>query len=315
MPGARSADDAWLAELLLWVDERLSMVGVRRRGVPAVHRSWARAVLLTVDTDRGRMWAKAVPEVFAHEVRVTVLLADVDPGCVPPVVAADTALGRIITEHVAGPALSSLPDDPEAWGASLSRLAEIQRVLAAEPTTLAIAGVMAAPLRALAAAIPRLLGDDGLLRTGQPDGLTTAEVTGLRARIPAFVDACHALAASGVPDSLEHGDLHADEVILGEMGPVFLDWSDGSITHPFLSAASLLADGGAYDERASSYLGPWVAAGVITESAGRAALEGARTVLPLHLASLYADRILPALRDGSRSDSAVIRALRTLVAP
>ena len=52
--------------------------------------------------------------------------------------------------------------------------------------------------------------------------------------------ACHELAASGVPDSLEHGDLSADEVILGEMGPVFLDWSDGSITHPFLSVAAFL---------------------------------------------------------------------------
>ena len=96
----------------------------------------------------------------------------------------------------------------------------------------------------------------------------------LRARIPALVDACHALAASGVPDSLEHGDLTADEVILGEMGPVFLDWSDGSITHPFLSAASLLADRTDDDDRAEAYLGPWLAAGIVTE---RCRSGGART--------------------------------------
>jgi hypothetical protein len=261
------------------------------------------------------MWAKAVPEIFAHEVALTMFLADVDPGCVPPVVAADAALGRIITEHMDGPALSSLPDRPDAWAATLSRLAELQRVLAAEPTALAIVGVAAAPVGALAGAVARLLGDDELLRTGRPDGLSAEEAAHLRGRIPALADACHALAASGVPDSLDHGDLTADQVILGEMGPVFLDWSDGSITHPFLSAASLLADGMADGVRAEAYLGPWLAAGIVTESSGRTALGQARTILPLHLAALYADRILPALGTGARSDPAVIEALRTLVAP
>ena len=157
-----------------WIDDRLGDTGVRRRGTVVPVRAWPRATLVTFETDRGRMWAKAVPEIFAHEVSVTILLADLDPGCVPPVVAADPALGRIITEHVDGPALSSLSDRPDAWAATLSRLAEIQRVLAAEPTALAIAGVVAAPVDALAGSVPRLLGDDELLRTGQPDGLSAA---------------------------------------------------------------------------------------------------------------------------------------------
>ena len=84
------------------------------------------------------------------------MLADIDPGCVPPVVAADAALGRIITEHIGGQLLATLPDRPDAWTATLSRLAEIQRVLAAEPTELAVAGVVAVPIRAVADAVPRL---------------------------------------------------------------------------------------------------------------------------------------------------------------
>jgi hypothetical protein len=314
--GARAGSSkvSALSELTAWVDDRLSVVGIRRRSEPAVVRSWARALTVSFDTDRGPMWAKAVPEVFAHEIAVTTLLADIDPGCVPPVAAADVALGRIVTENVAGPLLTSLPDRPDAWAATLSRLAEIQRVLAAEPTELAVAGVVAVPIRAVADAVPRLLGDDALLMTGQPHGLTAPEVAGLRARAAAFIDACHALADSGVPDSLEHGDLSADEVILGEMGPVFLDWSDGSITHPFLSAASLLADGPAGDDPGGAYLGPWLAAGIVTDETGRATLGHAATVLPLHLAGLYADRILPALGAGAGTHPKVIAALRTLAA-
>ena len=155
-----------------WIDGALATVGTRRRGPVREVRTWQRSAVVTFETDRGRMWAKAVPEVFAHEVAVTSLLADIDPGIVPPVVAADIALGRFITVHVDGPALADVRDEPAAWLATLSRLAELQRVLAAEPTELAIAGVAAAPLAGLADAVPRLLADDALLLVGRPGGLT-----------------------------------------------------------------------------------------------------------------------------------------------
>ncbi len=142
-----------------------------------------------------------------------------------------------------------------------------------------------------------------------------SEAAALRRLTPELVDACHALAASGIPDSLEHGDLAADEVIIGEMGPVFLDWSDGSITHPFLSAASLIPGPTARnDERVAAYLGPWLTAGIgLTEATGRAALETARTVLPLHVAALYADRVLPGLGTDPDQVDVVPRTLRTLL--
>ncbi len=96
----------WLAEMTAWVDDRLGHAGIRRRGPVRQERVWGRAAVLSLETDRGRLWAKAVPAVFAHEVAVTELLADIDPGVVPPVVAADRDLGRIVTEHVDGPLLA-----------------------------------------------------------------------------------------------------------------------------------------------------------------------------------------------------------------
>ncbi len=319
-PDQRAApwqDPGWLPEMASWVDARLVAAGIRRRSELA--RVWLRprAALLTVETDRGRMWAKAVPPVFAHEIALTELLADIDPGIVPPVVAADRALGRIITEHVAGPILSEL-GDATVWTATLSRLAEIQRVLASEPAELIAAGIVAAPLADLAENLPDLLGDDELLLVDRPDGLTRVEATALRRRIPDLVRACHELDASGIPDSLDHGDLAADEVILGAMGPVFLDWSDGSVTHPFLSAASLLSGGGVTsagaNELAAAYLGPWLSAGSdLTAKAGRDALALARTVLPLHRAALYAERILPAIDDRAEAAPTVPRALRAIL--
>lgn len=307
------------AEMTAWIDASLASVGTRRRGPVREVRRWQRSDVVTFETDRGRMWAKAVPEIFAHEVAVTTLLADIDPGIVPPVIAADPALGRFITVHVEGPVLAEVRDQPAAWQATLSRLAELQRVLAAEPTELRIAGVAAAPLAGLAGVVPRLLADDSLLLVGLPGGLSPDEVAALRANTPAYVAACHELASSGVPDSLEHGDLSADEVILGEMGPVFLDWSDGSITHPFLSAAAFLdhaatQPAGDRDALVTAYLGPWLAAGLgLTDAAGRRAVAAARIVHPMHLAALYADRILPALDGSSENARVVPDALRTIL--
>jgi hypothetical protein len=311
-------DPAWLVEMATWVDARLAEAGIRRRSEIAQIWLRPRAALLSVETDRGRMWAKAVPPVFAHEVALTELLADIDPGIVPPVVAADRALGRIVTEHVDGPALSSLDGEPAVWAATMSRLAEIQRVLASEPGEMAAAGTVAASIDRLAIALPTLLADDDLLMVDRPGGLTRGEATALRGRIPALVKACRALEASGVPDSLDHGDLAADEVIIGVMGPVFLDWSDGSITHPFLSAAALLSDRNGSEavtgELATAYLGPWLSAGLgLTEKGGLAALADARTVLPVHRVALYAERVLPSLDDPSELATTVPGILRAIL--
>jgi hypothetical protein len=295
----RAPDDTE-TETLAWVDASLAAAGIKRRG-PVDHvRTWARSKLWSIETDHGRFWVKQVPGVFAHEVAVTALLTDVDPGSVAPAFAADVERGRMITIHVDGPSLQDV-GQPEAWTATLARLAELQRVLAADPEALRVAGVAAAPVGDLAGALERLLGDDRVTRVGARDGLVPDEIRELRARAGATDRACAALAATGVPDSLDHGDLSALQVIVGEMGPVILDWSDGSLTHPFLSAAAFLDDPGTVAgpgkraDLADAYLGPWVASGVIGLDDGRHALELASTVLPIHVANLCAERVLSGL--------------------
>lgn len=263
-------------------------------------RTWARSMLWSIETDHGRFWVKQVPGVFAHEVAVTALLTDVDPGSVAPAFAADVERGRMITVHVDGPLLVDVRE-PEAWTATLARLAELQRVLAEDPEALRVAGVASAPVGELAGALERLLADDRVTRTGAPDALSAGEIRDLQAKVATIDEACAALEATGVPDSLDHGDLSARQVIVGEMGPVILDWSDGSLTHPFLSAAAFLDDpatvaGPAHRaDLADAYLGPWVASGAIGLDEGRHALELASIVLPVHVASLCADRVLPGL--------------------
>ena len=72
--------------------------------------------------------------------------------------------------------------------------------------------------------------------------------------------------------------------------------------HPFLSAAAFIEDPAAQGdgvpdraELADAYLGPWVASGAVAAETGRRALDLATTILPVHTAALYTDRVLPGL--------------------
>ena len=276
----------WFEGMAAWVDAALLDAGLRRRGPIRQVRSWGRAALVSADTDRGRVWAKQVPTVFAHEIAVTRLLGDVDPGFVAPEIAADPASGRVLMEHVEGPLLAETADDPAPWTATMARLAEVQRVVGMDLDAARAAGLPSASLASLADALPRLLD-----RSATPMLVRDA--------IDDLQLACRALDASAVGPSVEHGDLSPGQVIVGEMGPVILDWSDSTITHPFLAAASFLIEPGDLPASLGDDLATRLADAYVAGWGGgaeaRRAMDLATIVYPLHLVRLYVDRILPGL--------------------
>jgi hypothetical protein len=74
---------------------------------------------------------------------------------------------------------------------------------------------------------------EDLLRHELP--LESEEIERLRAFSPRFSELCGELAARGVPETLQHDDLHMANVYAqGEQLRV-LDWGDASISHPFAS--------------------------------------------------------------------------------
>jgi hypothetical protein len=244
------------------------------------------------------MWAKQVPAVFAHEVAVTSLLFDIDPGIVPPIVAADVMTGRMLMEHVDGPSLDAERSAVEPWTAAIARLAETQRVLAADLRALEVAGVPRASLGHLASRLPAMLDPAHPADPGEPN-LPEADRAILGTAIPELAAVCHALAATPFGPSLEHGDLVAGQVIVGAMGPVFLDWSDATIAHPFIAAASFLAGPtsgpGLTDDLVDALSDAYLAGWPSPTATSREALQLARLVQPLHVAGLLQDRILPGL--------------------
>jgi aminoglycoside phosphotransferase (APT) family kinase protein len=56
---------------------------------------------------------------------------------------------------------------------------------------------------------------------------------------PWLVERVERLWSFGLPDALCHGDLHLGNVAWTDHGPVFFDWTDACLTHPFLDARHL----------------------------------------------------------------------------
>jgi aminoglycoside phosphotransferase (APT) family kinase protein len=57
----------------------------------------------------------------------------------------------------------------------------------------------------------------------------------IKSALLAFID-------TGIPDTLLHGDIGHGNIIASSNGPVFLDWAETYIGHPFVTAEHLLAD-------------------------------------------------------------------------
>jgi hypothetical protein len=71
---------------------------------------------------------------------------------------------------------------------------------------------------------------------GQPEGLGEEQRDALVAGAPAYAGMCAELAAIGVPSSLQHDDLHDNNVFAPEapVGPMrVIDWGDSVVGQPF----------------------------------------------------------------------------------
>ena len=86
-------------------------------------------------------------------------------------------------------------------------------------------------------------------------GALDAETLGrLRALVPALERRCRDLAAAGLPETLVHGDLGAHNVAVAEGRPLFFDWAEGCVSHPFLDMLEAVEDPAAFAPAKRRYL-------------------------------------------------------------
>src|SRR5205807_1597794 len=66
-------------------------------------------------------------------------------------------------------------------------------------------------------------------------GLTSEQREQILAALPEFEAMCAELAAYGIPETIQHDDLHDGQVFFRDGRYLFFDWGDSCISHPFHS--------------------------------------------------------------------------------
>jgi hypothetical protein len=234
--------DTWRAEATRWIDARLSEAGVRRIGEVEQPRVRPWGTVLRAETGAGRVWLKATAPATAFEVGLYPILHAHAPEAVLAPIATDPGRGWLLLPD-GGAHLGDVLEGEaliDAMAVVLPRYAEMQRTVAPAVAAMLAAGV----LDMRPAALPGRF-DEALAATGEyaeqhgtdEDRATHRRIAAARPMVVAWSER---LAASPVPASIDHDDLHARNVLVRSAVALdtarFFDWGDSVVAHPFTSA-------------------------------------------------------------------------------
>ncbi len=299
-PSTPLAAPIWREEAEAWIHAAVERLGLRTTGSMVEPHASPWSTVLRVPTTAGDLWFKA-PNA-RREAALTSALIRYTPTCVLPLLAVDIERGWMLMPD-GGTRLRELvrgDRDFRDWLPVLPVYAELQITLAAHVDELLGLGVPDYRLAALPAQLPRLLQDTEILRIDREPGLTAAEHAQLWELVPRVEELAAELAAYGIPETLNHGDLHDGNVFAGTDGPRFFDWGDATVSHPFYSLRTTfvsveisldLPDGaGELPELRDAYLEPWTRLHPREELA--AAFGLARKLAPLDAAVRWYEEVV-----------------------
>ena len=225
---------------------------VRPTGPAEVVRDRVWATTSRIPTADGVVWLKATAGSHRFEAELVAQLANGWPELLPRVLAHDCERGWLLLAD-AGTSFEQLGNPPELWLRLLPRYAELQREAKTPPTV---------PDRRLSR-WPELYED----LAGSELPLGHAEVARLRQFAPQFAELCEELAGYGVPDAIQHDDLHHKNAFVDGERLRIIDWGDASRSHPFVSLVvtfrfleernGLRPDDPWFAKLREAYLEPW----------------------------------------------------------
>ena len=222
---SRWTEPSFLADAERWIRDRIDVVALEQSHV----QPWS--TVLRVVTPDGVAWFKANAPELRHEAGLVAVLAERRPDCVPPLLALDTERGWLLQAD-AGTRLRELVERErslERWLDVLPLYASVQRDLAGDAERLLELGVPDLRLAGLPAKFERFL-----------DVLPSDDRRRWRGRLPEIAELCDALAAHGLPETIQHDDLHDGQVYVRDGRYLLLDWGDACISHPFFTLSVTL---------------------------------------------------------------------------
>ncbi len=227
--------ERWLGEVFDWACGELAARADASVSGKEVVRERPWSIVERFDTDRGAFYFKACASGGAHESALLEYLSGRWPRVVITPIAAKPDFGWTLMRDAGLPSRRSGRDPAALWPVLLPAYATIQVASADDVELLLAAGVPDRRLQRLPALLRDLLARQDAIRLDLPDGLASSERDGLLEAVPLLEAECARLTAVGIPEGIDHGDLHDGNVLVDDDRVWLVDWADSSLTHPFCS--------------------------------------------------------------------------------
>jgi hypothetical protein len=233
----RWGTSAWRDEAYAWIEQILRDRGLTRTGEieqPGV-RIWA--THLTVPTDAGRLWFKENCPGQAYEAGLIEVLTELVPDHVVAPIAVEPDRGWLLSPD-AGPTLRAAGEGEDLWERLAANWADLQRRVADHPDRLIAVGIPLVPPLDMAALVAERVDEFAALPSGDPAHLDAGDASRLRSGLPVVERWAEQVAATDLPMTLDHNDLHSGNAFAprpGEEHLRFFDFGDSVVGHPFSS--------------------------------------------------------------------------------
>lgn len=277
VPWAQEVATAGLA----WARRRLARLGTPETGAPERVKASAWSLVYRIPTDGGVVWFKASGGDTRYEAGLAQALATWVPEAVLMPLSVEPDRGWQLLPDGGTPLRALAANtDHRAWERFAAGYAELQRRVTPYAAQLLALGVPDHRPAAMPGHFDALLADPAV-------PIAAPRRAALAASRDRYVEACARLAGAGPAPTVQHDDLHSNNVLpgaasgvdgpldrrLGSAAPAgspgdrFFDWGDASVGHPFTSLLVLLramaatfevtADDPAVRRLRDAYLEPW----------------------------------------------------------
>ncbi|MFL6287607.1 MAG: phosphotransferase family protein, partial [Actinomycetes bacterium] len=223
----------WLSQASSWMKHQMLLAGYEHPEEPQIHWIWGVSVVLSAGSASGTAYLKCSGDRFVTEPVVTRTLAQHSPTLLPQVFAIDADRGWMLMRDMRGTPLGEQP--PAGWGEGLVALQRLQQQWLGRTQELIDLGAEERSLATLTQWVERTTDDTSLMSR-----LASGQRRAWSRSVPAMIEACRQLDTGGPGPTLVHGDFHPWNVFTTEGGVRVFDWTDASVSHPFVDLVTYI---------------------------------------------------------------------------
>ena len=242
-----------------WIASRLESRVTRHGWTITPVRSWSISRVVRISagpaSSSERFYFKASPRFFSNEASVTAAVADRFPELSPRLVAVDRTRGWMLMEDLGDLTLGAA-DSPDLWREAMRALARVQIEYANDPGSLESLGLERRSTSAISGTLRQWVQNPRDLGLHYASQRTQSALGRIEPHLDLVDQLCRKVESTGLPQTLDHGDLDAGNMFVREESPVIMDWSDASISNP-LFAPALIPQVARDSSLADAFLAEW----------------------------------------------------------